>query len=150
MLRHKKYHIQMRSTSEKIKKEINWTRWIARILSSFITLIWGWWFIGSMEPLYFNEERAFIPDPEEFAVFIFFIIVLAGTIIGWWSEKWGGVVLIVGYLANAIGGYILAVSAHNTPAAGFIPVIMFIPFLISGILYILFWGKNRKSIKVAE
>ena len=129
-------------------KRKNPVLWIARILSSLTTIIWGWWFIGSLIPKYLDEGKAFIPDLNEWAVITFFIIVLVGTIIGWWNEKWGGVVLIVGYLANAIGGYILAVSSHEAAGfiIGFIPVIIFVPFLISGILYVGYWQKIRNSI----
>ena len=128
---------------------MNWIRWIARILSSVSILLWGWWFIGSLVSQFFDEGESFFHGPEELVVFIFFIIVLAGTTIGWWNEKWGGMVLIVGYLANAVGGYIQAVSLHKGFIVGFIPVIMFLPFLISGILYISFWGKERKLIKAS-
>ena len=120
---------------------MNGARWTARILSSVTTLIWGIIFIPQLFTNYYDEAGAFSPSAGALAVFIFFIIILAGTIIGWWSEKWGGVVLIAGYLANAVGGYILAI-----PNMGFIPVIIFIPFLICGILYILFWEKNRTLV----
>jgi len=58
----------------------------------------------------------------------------------------GGIILIAGFFPAAIGGYLQAVS--NLPpeapaAAGFTPVILYLPFLISGILFILFWSKNR-------
>jgi hypothetical protein len=77
------------------------------------------------------------------AVSIFFIILLVGTIIGWWNEKWGGIVLIVGYLADSIGGYLLAVSSHEATGyiVGLIPIVIFLPYLICGILYIVFWKR---------
>lgn len=122
---------------------MNWARWVARILSSFIIIIWGGFFFLQLFTNYYDETGAFAPTQGAIITSVFIIILLAGTIIGWWSEKWGGIILIVGYIPSAIGGYIMAVSNSVTSAAGFIPVILFLPFLISGILFILFWAKNR-------
>jgi len=128
---------------------MNWVRWVARILSSIIIIIWGFVFFSQLFTNYYDETGAFTPTEGALYTSVFTIILLSGTIVGWWSEKWGGVVLIVGYLPSAIGGYIMAVSHSVTSAAGFIPVILYLPFLISGILYILFWVKNRESIKAS-
>lgn len=140
----------MNSTQEKITNEMNWARWIARIISSSAIIIWGWWFLADLITEFLNEGTSFDPTSSEVVITIFFIIVLAGTIIGWWNEKWGGVILIIGYTANAVGGYIMAVSVNGAPVGyfvGFIPVIIFLPFLISGILYINVWQKKKKLIK---
>jgi hypothetical protein len=136
---------KIKNSTEKSTKEMNLIKWIARILSSLTTILWGWWFLGNLIPKYLEEGRAFISDSGELAVSIFFIIVLIGTIIGWWKEKWGGIVLLVGYLANAIGGYILAVLSHGVAGyiIGFLPIVIFLPYLISGILYIDIWKKGE-------
>lgn len=128
---------------------MNWARWVARILSSLIILIWGFIFFSQLFTNYYDETGAFTPTEGAMYTALFTIIILTGTIIGWWNEKWGGIILIVGYLPSAIGGYIMAVSHSVTSSAGFIPVILFLPFLISGLLYILFWVKNRESIKAS-
>ena len=134
----------MNITSEKASNKKNWGKWIARILSSLTTILWGWWLIGNLIPQYLEKGSEYDPTFGELAVSVFFVIVLVGTIIGWWNEKWGGLLLIAGYIANAIGGYFLAVSSHGSAGyiIGFIPVLIFLPLLISGYLYLLFWKQN--------
>ena len=132
--------------SIKSTKRMNWSRWTARLISSVIILIWGFFFFSQLFTNYYDETGSFAPSEGAIYASVPIIILLVGTIIAWLNEKWGGIILIAGYFPAAIGGYLQAVS--NLPpeapaAAGFIPVILYLPFLISGILFILFWSKNR-------
>lgn len=140
----------MKNASIKSTKKMNWARWVARILSSLIIIIWGFIFFSQLFTNYYDETGAFSPTEGAIYTSIFTILLLLGTIIGWVNEKWGGIALIVGFLGSAIGGYVMAASHSDVPVAAFIPVILFLPFLISGILFILFWSKNRKSLSPAN
>ena len=132
--------------SIKSTKRMNWSRWTGRIISSVIILIWGFFFFSQLFTNYYDETGSFAPSEGAIYAAVPIIILLVGTIIAWLNEKLGGIILIAGYFPAAIMGYLQAVS--NLPpeapaAAGFIPVILYLPFLISGILFILFWSKNR-------
>jgi uncharacterized membrane protein HdeD (DUF308 family) len=78
-----------------------------------------------------------------YIAFAFIIIFAIGVIIAWFKEKIGGIILVVSAVAASIFSII---AGLNNPNFDFMDLIILagIPFLIIGILFLVYWWRSRK------
>ena len=81
----------------------------------------------------------FIP----YVYFAFFIVFAIGVIIAWFKEKIGGIILIAGAVAGSIFSIIVGLNNPDFDLLDFI-ILAGLPFLIIGILFLVYWWKSRK------
>lgn len=72
---------------------------------------------------------------------VYFLLIAVGSGIGWWRENIGGTILIIAGL-----GMLLAIFIFLPPHDYWVSLIFCLPFLLSGILYLIYW-KRSKSVK---
>ncbi len=71
---------------------------------------------------------------------VYCLLIAVGSGIGWWRENIGGMILIVAGL-----GMLLAVFIFLPPHDYWVPLIFCLPFLLSGILYLIYWKQSKSS-----
>ena len=69
------------------------------------------------------------------------LLIAVGSVIGWWRENIGGTILLIVGL-----GMLLAILIFLPLHDYWVSLIFSLPFLLSGILYIMYW-KESKSLK---
>ncbi len=72
---------------------------------------------------------------------VYCLLIAVGSGIGWWRENIGGTILIIAGL-----GMLLAIFIFLPPHDYWVSLIFCLPFLLSGILYLIYW-KRSKSVK---
>ena len=75
---------------------------------------------------------------------LYCLLIAVGSVIGWWRENTGGTILIIAGL-----GMLLATFIFMPPHDYWVPLIFSLPFLLSGVLYLIYW-KRSKSTKVLK
>ena len=120
-----------------INKSARVIRWVARILGTVLTVY-----------LVFSNVANLIMDFKtwDFIAYIFFafiIIFAIGVIIAWFKEKIGGIILIAGAVAGSIFSIIAGLNNPDFDIMDFI-ILAGLPFLIIGILFLVYWWKSRK------
>lgn len=63
------------------------------------------------------------------------LLVLAGCLLGWWREAWGGAMVICGFAAFLATGLFV----NGKPPGGAIPL-----FVVPGLLYLATWIATRQ------
>ena len=111
--------------------------WIARILGSILAI----YFV-------FTTVANLIMDFKtwDFVAYIFFaftIIFAIGVIIAWFKEKIGGIILVAFAMAGSIFSIIAGLNIPDFDMMDFI-ILAGIPFLIIGVLFLVYWWKSRK------
>ena len=71
---------------------------------------------------------------------VYVIFIVLGSSLGWWRENIGGTILLITGL-----GMLLAIFIFLAPHDYWISLIFSIPFLLSGILYIMYWRQSKPS-----
>ncbi len=111
--------------------------WIARMLGTVLAVY-----------LVFSNVVALITnfmawDFIAYASFAFIVICAVGVIVAWFKEKIGGIILVVSAVAVSIFSIIVGL---NNPNFDFMDLIILVglPFLIIGILFLVYWWKSRK------
>ena len=120
-----------------ISKSARTICWIARILGSILAV----YFV-------FTTVANLIMDFKtwDFVAYIFFtftIIFAIGVIIAWFKEKIGGIILIAASVAGSIFSIIVGLNNPDFDLLDFI-ILAGLPFLIVGILFLIYWWKSRK------
>lgn len=113
---------------------------VARIISSlvagFILLFAvGQWIQTMFDGTFSNEWRL-----SSTGMVVYCLLIAMGSVIGWWRENVGGTILLIAGL-----GMQLAIFIFLPPQDYLVSLIFCLPFLLSGILYLLYWKKSRSS-----
>ena len=69
---------------------------------------------------------------------VYCLLIAVGSGIGWWRENIGGTILLIAGL-----GMLSAILIFEAPHDYGISLIFSLPFLLSGILYIMYWKKSK-------
>ena len=113
--------------------------WISRILGTFLAVYLIFTTIANLIIDY--KAWDFIP----YVYFVFFIILAIGVTIAWFKEKIGGIILIAGAVAGSIFSIIVGLNNPDFDLLDFI-ILAALPFIIVGILFLIYWFKSRKLI----
>ena len=122
-----------------ISKSARVIRWIARISGTLLAVYLVFTTIANL--IMDFKSWDFIP----YVYFVFFIILAIGVIIAWFKEKIGGIILIAGAVAGSIFSIIVGLNNPDFDLLDFI-ILAGLPFLIAGILFLIYWWKSRKLI----
>ena len=71
---------------------------------------------------------------------VYCLLIAVGSGIGWWRENIGGTILIIAGL-----GMLLAIFIFLAPHDYWTSLIFCLPFLLSGILYLIYWKRSKPS-----
>ena len=122
-----------------INKSSRVIRWVARILGTILAVYLVLTTIANL--IMDFKAWDFIP----YVYFAFFIVFAIGVIIAWFKEKIGGIILIAGVVAGSIFSIIVGLNNTDFDLLDFI-ILAGLPFLIVGILFLIYWWKSRKLI----
>jgi len=122
-----------------INKSSRVIRWVARILGTILAVYLVLTTIANL--IMDFKAWDFIP----YVYFAFFIVFAIGVIIAWFKEKIGGIILIAGAVAGSIFSIIVGLNKPDFDLLDFI-ILAGLPFLIIGILFLVYWWKSRKLI----
>ncbi len=128
-----------KKTIDKTTKAIHWT---ARVLGS---VSGAFWVLALTLSTIVEYKKGVEPTPEaklEGTILGFLVaIVVIGVIIAWFREGIGGFITVIGAIALSIFAYISA--GHNKI---FAMLTSGIPFLITGILFLISWWRTKLQI----
>jgi hypothetical protein len=71
---------------------------------------------------------------------VYCLLIAVGSGIGWWRENIGGTILVIAGL-----GMLLAMFIFLAPQDYWMSLIFSLPFLLSGILYLMYWKRYKPS-----
>ncbi len=71
---------------------------------------------------------------------VYIILIALGSSLGWWRENIGGTILVIAGL-----GMLLAVFIFLPLHDYWLSLIFCLPFLLSGILYLIYWKQSKSS-----
>ncbi len=129
--------VNNKKNSDKTTKIIHWT---ARILGSISGVFWV---LALTLSTIMESELGVEPTPEaklEGTILGCLVaVVVIGVIIAWFREGIGGLIVVIGGIVLSIFAYITA--GHNKVLA---MASSGIPFLIAGILFLIYWRRTRK------
>ncbi len=114
----------------------NAARVISSVVAGFILLFAvGQWISELATGGLFHDWRL---SSTGMAVYCLFIAV--GSVIGWWRENIGGTILLIAGL-----GMLSAILILLPPHDYLVSLIFCLPFLLSGILYLVYWKRSKPS-----
>ena len=70
----------------------------------------------------------------------YIILIALGGSLGWWRENIGGTILVIAGL-----GMLSAIFIFLPPHDYWLSLIFCLPFLLSGILYLMYWKRSKPS-----
>jgi hypothetical protein len=115
-------------------------RWIARVISTLVMVFIILMVIGSV---FTGKEyrRAPWPTLEDIIMTMFFLAMLTGVVIAWFREGIGGTILTTaGLVATAL------LFLRMTPDDYWVIMIFGVPFLFSGILFLVCWRRSSQKL----
>ncbi len=122
-------------------------RWLARILGSllvvFTVLIGGGELLEGMHRHAASPHSSF--TPWLILIFIFWGLALAGLVVAWWKEGFGGFFS----LGCFIQAMIMTIFNPPTPNR-LVAFVVFLIFMIPSGLYIWYWAMTRNKSKSEE
>ena len=71
---------------------------------------------------------------------VYIILIALGGSLGWWRENIGGTILVIAGL-----GMLSAIFIFLPPHDYWVSLIFCLPFLLSGILYLMYWKRSKRS-----
>ena len=116
-----------------ISKSNRTIRWIARILGTILAVYL----------VFTTVANFFIFNLGDYGITAFIIIFVVGVIVAWFREKIGRIILVVSAVAVSIFSIITGLNDPNSDLMDAI-ILMGLPFLIIGILFLVSWWKSRK------
>ena len=110
---------------------------IARVISSLVAgliLLFavGQWIQAMSDGTLFHDWRL-----SSTGMVVYCLLIALGSGIGWWRENMGGTILVIAGL-----GMLSAIIIFN-PQDYWVTLIFSLPFLLSGILYIIYWKQSK-------
>jgi hypothetical protein len=76
---------------------------------------------------------------------VYCLLIAVGSILGWWRENIGGTILVIAGL-----GMLSAIFIFMAPHDYWISLIVSLPFLLSGILYLIYWKRSTRSTSLKK
>jgi len=119
------------------------TRWAARIIGLVVIAFFSLILIG--ETITSIQAEGFEFDVESLLVIVPLVIALAGYIISWWREQVGGLLLILVSIAFGILPSISAQPAWSMLEALQGWLILGLPFLVVGVLFLTSSWLSKKT-----
>ena len=131
----------MNDVNKKMSSKTNQIRWSARGISTAWLVVTLIWIIGR----YLAEikrgytELSFADGGE---ILILTLVGILIVLLGWWREIVGGTILII-----SASGFLLVflITARFSLTVVLKGLIICLPFLFSGLLYLLCWRRMRKK-----
>lgn len=123
--------------NKNISKSARVIRWIARIFGTFFAAYLVFTTIANLIMDY--KAWDYIP----YVYFTFFIVFAIGVVIAWFKEKIGGIILIAAAVIGSIFSIIVGLNNPDFDLLDFI-ILAALPFLILGILFLIYWWKSSK------
>jgi hypothetical protein len=71
---------------------------------------------------------------------VYIILIALGGSLGWWRENIGGTILVIAGL-----GMLSAIFIFLPPHDYWLSLIFCLPFMLSGILYLIYWKRSKPS-----
>lgn len=129
----------MTKVSKKTDSRTWFIQWIARGISTlFIVLILLIWINSALAGNQWREAP--LSSLVTMYMIVIFFAYLAGWAIAWQREETGGTILtIVGLVA------IIMFILNNEPNEYWVMLINGVPFLVSGILFLISWKRMKKA-----
>lgn len=120
-----------------IKKNTSVICWIARILGTVLAVYLVFTTVAGLIMNFGNLDLIVYGSTA------FIIIFVVGVIVAWFKEKIGGIILVTSAVAVSIFSIIAGLNNPNFDLMDLI-ILVGLPFLIIGILFLVSWWKSRK------
>jgi len=128
-----------------MKTSIKILHWLPRILCILTILFVSLFALDSFSP-----ERSFLQNTTAFIMHLIpSFILLSILIVAWKWEKIGGIILTLAGLAWCIFVFLLNLRRTHSVGASLIIILMLcIPFVLAGILFIISYYKKKKELSI--
>jgi len=114
----------------------NVARGISSVVAGFILLFAVGQWIGELSAGRLTQEWRLSTT----GMAVYCLLIAVGSGLGWWRENIGGTILIIAGL-----GMLLAIFIFLAPQDYWMSLIFSLPFLLSGILYLIYWKRSKSS-----
>lgn len=113
-------------------------RYVARIISTLLAAFLLLFAIGGFLDNV-SKGKGMVWDYEHIKMTVYFILIAAGTLLGWWRDILGGMILtFVGVVFS------LLVFIEMGSNDYWIMLVFALPFIVCGILFLLSWRRQKK------
>jgi hypothetical protein len=113
---------------------------VARVVSSVVAGFILLFTVGQWISELFNGGLTHEWRLSSTGMLVYVILITVGSSLGWWRENIGGTILVISGL-----GMLFAIFIFLAPHDYWISLIFSLPFLLSGILYIMYWKQSKPS-----
>ena len=114
----------------------NVARGISSVVAGFILLFAVGQWIGELSAGRLTQEWRLSTT----GMAVYCLLIAVGSGLGWWRENIGGTILIIAGL-----GMLLAIFIFLAPQDYWMSLIFSLTFLLSGILYLIYWKRSKPS-----
>ncbi len=113
-------------------KHVIFLRWLARITGSLFFILFAMLFVEDGLPVYMFQD-----DPLHMTALG---ISLIGLLIGWKSDLWAGVIVLMGTFAD----WLIVSIQSGIIMTNMGPLVSFFPFI--GLIYLYCWWRSKKTV----